>query len=344
MPKNEELSEFIRGKILGLHEGGKSVRDIAKKLKIPRSTVQDTISRYKNLENVKSASRSGRPKALDELEQNKLKVLVKTNNRMSANMIQKKFAEENYLVVSTKTIRRSLHSLGIFSRVAAVKPRVTEKQRENRLKWCLSRRRWSVAQWGKIIWSDESRFTIFRSDGPHHVWRSVSERYNIENITPSVKHGGGGIMVWGCFSEKGLGPLFRVEGTMDRHDYIEILENKLLPYISDKFNSRGYAFQDDNAPVHTARDVQKWIKEKKIKTLPDWPSQSPDLNPIEHLWSELGRRLDKRAQYPKNANELEAALQEEWSNIPYEVYHKLIESMPRRIEACISSNGWPTRY
>ena len=66
--------------------------------------------------------------ALDELEQNELKVLVKSNNRMSANMIQKKFAEENYLVVSTKTICRSLHSLGIFSRVAAVKPRVTKKQ------------------------------------------------------------------------------------------------------------------------------------------------------------------------------------------------------------------------
>jgi len=59
MPKNEELSEFIRGKILGLHEGGKSVRYIAKKLKIPKSTVQDTISHYKNLENVKSAPRSG---------------------------------------------------------------------------------------------------------------------------------------------------------------------------------------------------------------------------------------------------------------------------------------------
>ena len=132
-------------------------------------------------------------------------------------MKKKNFGKKIGKKVCTKTIRKNLHQLGIFSRVAAVKPFVTDKQRENRL-------RWSIRKWNNIIWSDESRFKIFGNDGPIRVWRRAGERYNIENIAPSVKHGGGGIMVWGCFSGKGMGPLVRVDGRMNHQDYIRILD------------------------------------------------------------------------------------------------------------------------
>ena len=98
------------------------------------------------------------------------------------------------------------------------------------------------------------------------------QHYNIENIVSSVKHGGGGIMVQGYFSGKDLGPLVKVMGKMNRLDYMQILEKNLLPLIRRKFRNGDYAFQDDNAPVHTAKDVQNWIGEKKIKILSDWPS------------------------------------------------------------------------
>jgi len=128
------------------------------------------------------------------------------------------------------------------------------------------------------LFKNESRFTIFKNDGPGRVWRTPGTRFNIENKAPSVKYGGGGLMMWGCFSGKGLGPLVKVEGKMNRFDYIQILETHLLPLISRDFGEKGYLFQDDNAPIHTAKDVNEWVAERKIRTLPNWPNQSPDLN------------------------------------------------------------------
>ena len=221
---------------------------------------------------------SGRPKLLKFEHKQILKRVVKQNNKKSAEQIKNLFRERTRLDVSTKTIRRNLHELKFFSRIPTSKPLLTDRQRENRLNWCIERKNWSIRKWKSVIWSDESRFTIFKNDGPGRVWRTPGTRFNIENMAPSVKHGGGGLMMWGCLSGKGLSPLVKVEGKMDRFDYIRILETHLLPLISRDFGGKGYLFQDDNAPIHTAKDVNEWVAEKKIKILPNWPSQSPDLN------------------------------------------------------------------
>jgi hypothetical protein len=120
---------------------------------------------------------------------------------------------------------------------------------------------------------------------------------------------------------------------------------KLYYYVNVQFQpvcGRNYFFQDDNASVHAANDIQIWIQTNKVKILKEWPSQLPDLNLIEHLWSELERRLKNRKNHPENASELEIALKEEWQQILYEKLHTLIESMSKRIEACISNEWWPT--
>src|SRR6185369_6264847 len=209
-----------------------------------------------------------------------LKTIVKNNNKKSAEKIKNKFVEKTNIEVSTKTIRRNLHEMQIFSRIPARKPLLSDQQREQHLRWCIQKRNWTVQKWKSVIWSDESRFTIFANDGPGHVWRTPGTRFNIANMVPTVKFGGGGLMMWGCFSGKGLGPLVKVDDKMNRFDHIQRLEKYLLPLIKEEFNCRGYWFQDDNAPVHTAKDVKKGILMNKIKALPDWPNQSPDLNPI----------------------------------------------------------------
>ena len=116
----------MRAKILGLYESNKSIRDISKQLKIPKSTIQDTISHYKNSGSVKT----GRPRILNGSDQKELKKIVKENNCSSINMIQKKYVETSNVEVSSSTIRRNLHELKIFSRKTAPDRKAVRKSIE----------------------------------------------------------------------------------------------------------------------------------------------------------------------------------------------------------------------
>ena len=105
-----------------------------------------------------------------------------------------------------------------------------------------------------------------------------------------------------------------------------------------------YWFQDDNAPVHTAEDVKKWILMNKIKVLSVWPSQSPDLNPIEHLWLELERRIRSKPQAITNLGRIRDNITRRMGQDFTKSSNALIESMPWRIEAVIANSRWPTKF
>ena len=134
-----------------------------------------------------------------------------------------------------------------------------------------------------------------------------------------------------------------MEGRLAAKDYIQVLEKHLIPFLESLDDEKTFTFQEDNAPIHTAKKTVEWKNENGILCLP-WPAQSPDLNPIEHLWDELERRLRRRAIPPKNEGELFNFLQEEWNKIPIDVLEKLIDSMPNRIQEVCKVKGYPTRY
>ena len=162
------------------------------------------------------------------------------------------------------------------------------------------------------------------------------------DITRSVRglHKGGNIMVWRCMTASGVGRIYKVEGTMKPGQYHGILANCTLPSMDDLFGHRDRVFMHDNDPKHTARAMKAWLQAQPCQVL-DWPAQRSDLNLIENLWEILNQhptRITKPGQ--KKEAELWVKYQAPWARVSADTCRKLIESMPKRMDAVIKNKGY----
>ncbi len=197
-----------------------------------------------------------------------------------------------------------------------------------------------LAQWSKVLFSDESTFCIsFGNQGPR-VWRKSGEAQNPCCLKSSVKFPQS-VMIWAAMSSAGVGPLCFLKSTVNAAIYQEILEHFMLPSADKLYGDADFIFQQDLAPAYTAKGTKSWFNDHDVTVL-DWPANSPDLNLIENLWGIVKRKM--RDTRPNNADELKATVKETWASIPPQQCHKLITSMPRRIEAVIKAKGAPTKY
>ncbi|KFM60251.1 Transposable element Tc1 transposase, partial [Stegodyphus mimosarum] len=222
------------------------------------------------------------------------------------------------------TIRKEAHLLGFHGRAAAHKPLITKSNRAARLMWCKAHRNLTVDQWKRVLWSDESRFTLYRSDGRVWVWRLPGERLLPECVVPTVKFGGCGIMVWGCFSWYGLGPLVHIHGKLNSDAYCTILDDNVLSTLWQFYGLDPCYFQDDNASCHVSTLTKAWYGANEVHRM-DWRAQSPDLNPIENLWDELHRRIQGCTTRAKSVKELLCLLQAELKKISLAVIQRLVK-------------------
>ena len=212
------------------------------------------------------------------------------------------------ITVTKRTISNTLHHEGLKSCCARKVPLLKKEHVQARLKFAKEHLDNPEEAWEKVMWSDETKIELFGIKSTGRVWRKRNAEYNPKNTIPTVKHGGGNLMLWGRFSAKGTGRLHRIEGRMNGAMYQEILGDNFLPSVRAPTMGRGWVFQHDNDPEHTAKATKEWLKKKHIKVW-EWPSQSPELNPIENLWRELKLRVARRQ--PQNLKDLERICKEE---------------------------------
>ena len=116
--------------------------------------------------------------------------------------------------------------------------------------------------WEKVMWSDETKIELFGINSTRRVWRKINAEYNPKNTIPTVKHGGGNLMLWRCVSAKGTGRLHRIEGRMNGAMYRGIFGDNLLPLVRPLKIGLGWVFQHDNDPKHTAK-AKKEVAQKE---------------------------------------------------------------------------------
>ncbi|KAK3518427.1 hypothetical protein QTP70_000588 [Hemibagrus guttatus] len=219
-------------------------------------------------------------------------------------------------------------------------PLLNHRQRQRRLTWAKEKKNWTVAQWSKVLFSDESKFCISFGNQGLRVWRKGGEAHSPSCLKSSVKFPQS-VMIWGPMSSAGVGPLCFLKTKVTAPVYQEILEHFMLPSADQLFEDADFIFQQDLAPAHTAKSTKSWLNDHGVGVL-DWPANSPDLNPIENLWGIVKRKM--RNKRPKHADELKATVKETWASIPPQQCHKLITSKPRPIEAVIKAKGALTKY
>jgi transposase len=340
MGKSKELSTDLRMKIVEKHVEGDGYKKISRALDMPISTVRTVIAKWKSTGSVDTLPRPGRPSKVPATTARKIVRDAKINPQATSTEIQASLKSAGVEVGKT-TVRRILNKYGLFGRVARKKPLLRPFHKKARLVYAKQHLNQSTEYWKKIIWSDETKIELFGHNQNRYVWRQVNQAHKEKYTKPTVKHGGGSLMFWGCVSFHGTGNLVKVEGRMDSVYYQQILNENLHASARKLKMGRNFQFQHDNDPKHRSKSTIQWLRNKKVKVL-EWPSQSPDLNIIEGVWGELKKAVYKR--HPKNLKELEEICHDEWTKLPAEVIQKLLTTYNNRLLAVIAAKGGNTKY
>ena len=289
-------------------------------------------------------SRPGRPQRLKPADVAFLSHLQTTGKCSSVREFQAELRRSSGVEAAYSTVYRGLQRIGARARTRPLKPLLTEAHKRKRVAFAKKYKNWSTTQWRRVIFSDETKVTRIGAGGARICWRRSNEPRKPHHFRQTLKFGGGSVMVWACITAQGPGYLCRIDGKMAADGYKSILRERFLDTLAYYGLKRSdVVLQQDNDPKHVSKIVREWLHDSGIRTL-DWPSQSPDLNPIENIWSIFKNRVAKLTSPESTLDDLWDKIQDAWNEITQEQCRKAIDSMPRRIQAVLDAAGGHTKW
>lgn len=335
---------------VALLEAGHSQREVSRRLNMSRSTVQRVNQRYQESGDFVRRPGSGRSRFTSERDDRYIAVTSLRNRGLNAVEVQQQLREVRGVDVSRWTVRRRLREKNLTPHRAATGPKLTPAHRRLRLQFARKHAEWTLELWGSVLFSDESRICIHGNDGRRRVYRRPGERFAQCCIEERVGYGGGSCMVWGGISLEARTDLVFIDragrgagraGLTGQRYVNDILAEHVMPYAG--FIGDNFLLMHDNARPHTAAIVRDYLADIGVRAM-DWPARSPDLNPIEHMWDELKKRIRARVPTVSSIQELKDALIEEWNNISQDFVVQLVASLTNRMNEVIRARGGNTRY
>jgi len=301
------------------------------------------MAKHRLTGSVEDRPRSGGPRKTTARQDRHLIRLARQNRFMSARRLRDRWQGVLRQRVSRQLVNQRLVEAGYRARRPRRRPLLTPMHRKARHRWAEYRQNWNIRTWGRIVWSDESKFNLYNADGRWRVRRLPNEAFRDDCVVGRTQGNGGSVLVWGALSLHGKLDLYvwdqRVTGVAYRDN---ILLPRVIPHIQGH-PQRNLVYMDDNAPAHRARVAQQALGNAGVPRM-EWPANSPDLNIIEHAWDILGRAIQNRQQAVTTLPELRRALVEEWNNIPMHKIRTLVASCRRRCQAVVQNRGGYTRY
>lgn len=302
------------------------LRATASAVSCDKKTVKYWLDRWTESKDLTDLPRSGRPRATTSKQDEEILSLADQKMFATSGDIQDRLKAKRARI-SQDTIRRRLHEAGAKYGPPISKPLLTEKHRSDRLKWAEDHQ---DNDWDRVIFSDES--TIYLNQVKGRVWNLPEKK----KVARTVKHPTK-CNLWGCFSSKGFGRVICFKEDLDAELLCKIYKRGLLPTAIGQFGSEPSSWKllEDNDPKHTSKLATKWREENGIEKI-DWPSASPDLNPIENVWEILKMRLKKKLG---TYGSLVSAIKREWKELSKELAMRLVQGMKNRVSDVIESQG-----
>lgn len=343
MSSRRHLDDFTRGRIIGKIEEGRKITDVAKEFDVSHSIVSRLWKSFQSTGMCSRRHGGGRVPCTTSAEDRYIVLSAKRNRRSTATQLANQFHAATGNPISRKTVARRLNVGGLYARRPVVCIPLSRRHRSARFQWCLQHRSWTRQDWACVLFSDESRFSLSSDCRRQMIWREIGTAYSQANIQERDRYPTCSVMVWAGIMTNGRTPLYVLPtGTMTGQRYINDI---LLPHVRLFRGAVGnkFIFMDDNATCHRTVAVEECVESEDIQRF-EWPARSPDLNPIENVWDALGRSVAGRELPPINKDTLIRALTEEWDKLPQQLFNTVVQSMPRRLEACIALHGGHTPY